>query len=247
MNNNYKIPEGQRVYAIGDIHGYLDKLVALHALIEADIEANPIENVQIVYIGDYVDRGPDSKGVLDFLCRRELVAPKVKHIFLLGNHEIGMREFIVNPQSERKDWLMWGGVETLMSYGITARFKQSVRQAIPELSEKLKEAMPMTHREFLRNLVKIHIVGDYVFAHAGIRPNVSLDKQETKDLTFIRKGFLDDETMHEKRVVHGHSITDSMDVEIYPNRIAIDTGVYKDDGKLSCVVIEGVEVRKLQA
>ena len=245
MEKEYFIGSGKRIYAIGDIHGYLEQLEQLHQLIYDDINNNPIDEVKIIYIGDYIDRGPDSKGVLDFLIERELVAASVEHVFLLGNHEVGMIEFMRDPEGARKDWLIWGGVETSASYGVDVVFERALNEALPMFSKALKAALPQSHYEFLKNLKKLHIEDDYVFVHAGIRPNIALDKQRTKDVTFIREGFLDSDVIHEKRVVHGHTITQEYDIEIYPNRIAIDTGIYKG-GPLSCVVLENDQVRKLQ-
>ncbi len=245
MNKEYKLESGKRVYAIGDIHGHLEQLEQLHTLIYADIKSNPADDITIVYIGDYIDRGPESKGVIDFLIQRELVAKSINHVFLLGNHELGMLEFMRNPDGARKDWLLWGGVETAASYGVDVVFERALNEAIPMLSKALKEAVPDNHYEFLKNLKKLHAVDDYVFAHAGIRPKVALDKQRTTDVTFIREGFLDSEIMHEQRVVHGHTITQEYDIEIHPNRIAIDTGIYKG-GPLSCVILQEDQVRKLQ-
>ncbi len=242
---DYRIPEGERVYAIGDIHGHLTQLEEMHDLIHADITKNPISAPKIVYLGDSIDRGPDSKGVLDCLIARELIASTIQHIFLLGNHEQRMLSFIQNPAQAKKDWLVWGGIETLISYGITPQIDQPLTTLAPLVAAELDAVIPSSHREFLKNLTRYHVVGDYLFVHAGIRPKVPLNKQRTHDLVFIREGFLDNNFPHEKRVVHGHTITKSKEIDIQPHRINVDTGLY-EGGALSCVVLEGNTVQELQ-
>ncbi|MCI5059631.1 MAG: serine/threonine protein phosphatase [Alphaproteobacteria bacterium] len=244
MTAEYKIPEGHRIYAIGDVHGYADILARMHDLIEADYQERPVNRAQIVYLGDYVDRGPDSKGVLDQLVERELHAPDFEHIFLLGNHENGMMEFMAEPEGIRQDWLEWGGIEALQSYGVEPDMGKPFTGQLRTLAAQLGEAMPLTHHEFLKNLKLFYEVGDYFFVHAGIRPGVSLHKQTKQDLTFIREPFLSHDKPHEKRVIHGH--TAMKEVEVKHNRINLDSGLYRG-GPLSCAVIEGAqEVRLLQ-
>ena len=244
MTVEYKIPDDHRIYAIGDVHGYADILAKMHALIEADYKNRPVEKAHIVYLGDYIDRGPDSKGVLDQLIARELDAPDFTHIFLLGNHEGGMMQFMQDPQGERRDWVQWGGLETLESYGVKPAMEKPLEQQFESLAQQLAAAMPLTHHEFLKNLRLYYEVEGYLFAHAGIRPGVALNKQEAHDLTFIREPFLSYEKPHPWRVVHGH--TAMTEVEMKPNRINLDSGLYRG-GALSCAIIEGAQdVRILQ-
>lgn len=242
-DNQYKIPDGTRIYAIGDVHGYVQELEALHGLIEADIAANPVDDPQIVYIGDYIDRGPESAEVVQCLIDRELNAPHIKHTFLMGNHEGAMLEFMESPKGPRKDWLDWGGIYALASYDVYADMTKPLSGQVVTLAEKLKEKVPQAHMEFLHNLDLIYECGDYAFVHAGIVPNVPLNKQKKQDLVMIRKGFLDSDVMFDKRVVHGH--TSVLEIEIKPNRINVDTGLYYGR-HLTAAVLEGAKVRDIR-
>lgn len=246
MSKVYSIPENMRVYAIGDIHGYAEVLDRMHEAIEADLAERPIDRARIVYIGDYIDRGPDSKGVLDRLVERELVAPHIDHVFLLGNHEDAMfNEFMVDPRGHRQDWLQWGGLEALLSYGVQPEMQKPLAPQSPYLAQALSEALPLTHQEFFKNLQLHHVVGDYLFVHAGIKPGVALEKQTKQDLTFTREPFMSHKGHHSHRVVHGHTPTKNRKVEILPNRINVDTCLY-GGGPLSCAVLEDTEVRVLE-
>jgi len=242
-NPQYKIPEGTRIYAIGDVHGYVHELEAMHRLIEADIEANPVDDPQIVYIGDYIDRGPESAQVIQCLMDRELNAPHIQHRFLMGNHENAMIEFMKSPQGPRKDWLDWGGIYALASYDVYADMDKPLSGQVEMLADKLKEKVPAAHMEFLNNLDLMYVCGDYVFVHAGIVPHVPLHKQKKQDLIMIRQGFLDNDIIHEKRVVHGH--TSVSEIEIKPSRINVDTGLYFGR-HLTAAVLEGDAVRDLR-
>lgn len=242
MESSYSIPSNTRVYAIGDIHGYAKELKAMHDLIRNDLDDNPVENAKIVYIGDYVDRGPENKEVIQCLIERELVEPDIEHVFLLGNHEYAMMEFLVKPKGPRIDWLDWGGVNTLISYGVQPDMSKPLSPQAEKLSAELREKLPLSHYEFLQNCKISHEVGGYAFVHAGVRAGVPLEKQKRRDLTMIRKGFLDYDGMHEKRVVHGH--TPVKEIDIRPNRINVDTGLYH--GRHLCAaVLEGSDVRSL--
>lgn len=242
MKSSYSIPQNMRVYAIGDIHGYAKELYAMHDLIREDLDSNPVDNVQIVYIGDYVDRGPENNEVIQCLIERELNEPDIQHTFLLGNHENAMMEFMNDPLGARKDWLDWGGINTLMSYGVQPEMSKPLGPQAAELAEALVEAMPLSHHEFLKNCQLYHEIGDYLFVHAGIKPNVPMNKQKQFDLTMIRTGFLDSDVMHDKRVVHGHTSVKKMDVR--PNRINVDSGLYYGR-HLTAGVLEGTGVRAL--
>lgn len=246
MNKTYKIAQGKRIYAIGDIHGHVDPLHRMHDLIEADLNDRPVERASIVYVGDYVDRGPDSRGVLDALIEREITHPHFEHVFLLGNHEDAMfNEFMNDPLGQRQDWLEWGGIETIESYGIEVDKSIAYARQAEELAAALHAALPTTHREFLKNLALYHAVDDYLFVHAGIRPNVALEKQTKQDLTFTRDPFMAHEDHHPHRVVHGHTPPRNKRVDIRPNRINVDTHLY-EGGPLSAAVIEGEDVRVLE-
>ena len=246
MNKTFKITPGKRIYAIGDIHGHVEPLARMHDLIEEDRKQKPIDSATIVYIGDYIDRGPDSKGVIDALVERELVAPQFRHVFLLGNHEDAMaNEFLRDPHGRRQDWLQWGGVEAAESYGVKIDRSKPYSAQAERIAKDILKAMPITHQEFYKNLQLYYVDDDYLFVHAGIRPGVKLAKQTKQDLTFSREPFMSHEGLHPYRVVHGHSPTKDMNIDIRPNRINVDTHLYAG-GPLSCAVIEGADVRVIQ-
>ena len=243
MESPYSIPHNTRVYAIGDIHGYAQELDVMHDLIREDLDSNPVDEAQIVYIGDYVDRGPENDAVIQCLVERELNEPDIQHTFLLGNHEHAMIEFMNDPLGARKDWLDWGGINTLMSYGVQPDMVKPLAPQAPDLAAALFEKLPLSHHEFLKNLSLYHEVGDYLFVHAGIKPNVPMEKQKPFDLTMIRTGFLDSDVMHDKRVVHGHTSVKKMEVK--PNRINVDSGLYYGR-HLTAAVLEGTDVRSIE-
>jgi len=232
------LPEGRRVYSIGDIHGRLDLLEELHEMILADA-AGYDGSKAVVYLGDYIDRGSQSAQVLDLLIAQTLDGFETIH--LAGNHEHSMLEFLVNPW-ETAAWLTYGGRLALLSYGIGPGSLMR-RQDIEDLRDQLQEKLPQSHLEFLRACPLLHTEGDYCFVHAGIRPGVPLDAQEKSDLLWIRDEFTHSREMHSHVVVHGHTISD--EVEWRPNRIGIDTGAYLS-GMLTALVLEGSERRLLQ-
>lgn len=248
MSKVYSIPDNMRVYAIGDIHGYADVLDDMHRRIAVDIESNPVDKAQIVYLGDYVDRGPDSRGVIERLVERELYAPTIEHIYLLGNHEDAMLSFLTNApeaMSEHADWLMYGGLETLESYDIRPDMSLTKPDMIADIGRDLKTKMPKPHQEFLKNLKLYYEVGGYLFVHAGIKPGVKLERQDKHDFTFRREPFMSYEKPHPWRVVHGHTPSKDKQVDIRPNRINIDTGLYMG-GALSCIALQGEDVRLIE-
>jgi len=241
MSKVYKIDAGKRVYAIGDIHGYPDVLARLHEAIDADIAARPVDAVTIVYLGDYIDRGPDSKGVIDLVLERRETFPEIEHVFLLGNHEDAMfNEFLHDPEGHRQDWLQFGGIEAVQSYGVEAANMTDV-----EIAENLRQAIPQAHDEFYKNLALYHVVDDYLFVHAGIMPEVALEDQVKQDLIFTREPFMSYDGAHPYCVVHGHSSTKDRKVDIRHNRINVDTGLYLG-GPLACVVLEDDDVRVIE-
>ncbi len=246
MSKVFKIPDGTRVYAIGDIHGYADVLARMHDQIEADLRERPIDRAVIVYLGDYIDRGPDSKGVIDLLVARELDARQFEHVFLMGNHEDAMfNEFMNDPKGHRQDWLHWGGIECAQSYGVNIDPVAPIELQAEDIAAALRDALPLTHKEFFKNLKLSHIEGDYLFVHAGLRPDVPLAKQTKQDLIFTRQPFMSHEALHPYYVVHGHTPPKNREVDIRPNRMNLDTALY-EGGPLSCGVIEGADVRILQ-
>lgn len=242
----YRIPQGLRVYAVGDVHGHAALLDSLNARIAADLDESPPQAAHVVYLGDYIDRGPDSRGVIDRLIALSRRDDGIKRSFLMGNHELGLFEFLEEPETEI--WTQWGGLETLASYGLT--FPDSVLLPAEKARavEALRKAMPAGHLDFLKALRPCISIGDYLCAHAGIDPRKTLAQQTMADYTFIREPFLN---WHRDpaykplpfKVVHGHTIYP--EPENLPHRISVDTGAYKG-GPLTCAVLEDDRVRFLQ-
>lgn len=232
------LPAGRRLYCIGDIHGRLDLLVELHNMIRTD--ADGFEGSKgIVYLGDYIDRGAQSKQVLDLLIEQPMDGFDVVH--LLGNHEQAMLDFLAQPQSAAA-WLNFGGQVTLLSYGVGLGRLQMLRQ-VDLLRDELEAKLPPSHLEFIASCRLLHTEGSYCFAHAGIRPGIPPDEQVAEDLLWIREEFTRSRVDHGCIVVHGHSISE--EVELLPNRIGIDTGAFYT-GMLTALVLEGGEQRLLQ-
>ncbi len=229
-------PVDTRLYAIGDIHGCIDHLTAMFDVIEVDLASNPVGSHQIITLGDYVDRGPGSRAVLDYLVAARKTHPLV---CLMGNHDERMLEFIAIPHEVGDSFLHYGGRELLASYDVDV-FRYA---DFGSLSNAFARTVPRSHLSFLNSLQLTHEAGDYFFCHAGIRPNVPLDEQEARDLLWIRNEFLIYQKPHPRVIVHGH--TPGEDVDIHPNRINVDSGCFAT-GVLSCIVLEGREHRKLQ-
>ncbi|MEJ0018882.1 MAG: metallophosphoesterase family protein [Acetobacteraceae bacterium] len=216
---------GHRVYAVGDVHGCLDRLDALHALIAEDLAARPTENAVLVHLGDYVDRGPDSAGVVARLAEG-VALPSVTTVNLMGNHEHMMLAAVATGESEATElWLANGGADSLLSWGVP-------RSAQPK---EWPAYLPKPHLLFLRDLAVSHEVGGYMFVHAGIRPGIPLDRQNRHDLMWIREPFLSSKEAYGAVVVHGH--TPRHEPVVRPNRIGIDTGAVMG-GVLTCLVLE---------
>lgn len=233
------IEPGKRVYAIGDIHGRLDLLLELEGMIRDDLaRAKPARSVA-VYLGDYVDRGPESRAVLDHLLDRPPPVDEVVH--LLGNHEDAMRRFL-DDRWIGESWVGFGGRETLESYGVSPDRRLPQEKWMREAQIAFARALPERHRAFLDDLQLWHVEGGYLFVHAGIRPGVPLELQDREHLIWIRHEFLESEADHGHVVVHGHSIRRAP--EIRPNRIGIDTGACFS-GRLTALVLEGTERRFL--
>lgn len=236
------VPPDDVVYAIGDVHGELDLLEELLALIAADAARfQPEQRITLILLGDYVDRGPDSRGVLDLLCRDPLPGATLR--CLRGNHEDALLAFLEQPETGR-DWLRFGGAETLASYGLIAPPGTNDSARLRALSQGLRERLPEAHASFLRGTRLFESIGDYVFVHAGIRPGLSLERQSPRDLMWIREGFIDRPFPAPPVIVHGHTIVDSP--ELLPHRIAIDTGAFAT-GILSAVRLRGGDRHVIQA
>jgi serine/threonine protein phosphatase 1 len=228
-------PEGKLLYAIGDIHGRSDCLARAHALIDRDAARRGAgERAVEIYIGDYVDRGPDSKGVIDLLAAR---ATATRIVALRGNHEIVMESFL-RGQIPFEDWRRLGGLETILSYGVDARRLLANGDVRPR---DLAEKVPRSHLRFLSSLANVYTIGRYCFVHAGLRPGVAIARQSIEDLAWIRDDFLNFAGDLGFVVVHGH--TPVTCVDFLPNRINIDTGAYATN-RLSVLRIdrEGVAV-----
>ena len=222
------------IYAIGDIHGHLDKLRAAHDLIEADRAREGTREAPVIHVGDLVDRGPDSAGVVGTLA--ELVAGDARCHVLLGNHDLMFREFLATRPGRWSDspYLSSGigGRSTLESYGLDTTLPAR------KLHDAAQDAVPEAHRRFLAELPRLHETAECIFVHAGIQPGIPLAEQNPADLIWIRDQFLFDTRDHGRLVVHGH--TPVARVEHHGNRLAIDTGAAWE-GDLSAVVLEGRE------
>jgi serine/threonine protein phosphatase 1 len=226
------LPDGQRVYAIGDIHGCLDLLDDLLAQIDADDRSRGGAQTQLVFLGDLVDRGPDSAGVVQRLI--ELVGQRDTVRFILGNHEEIFLRALDGDEEALRLFVRIGGRETALSYGITERDYE--RTDYDELLGILREHVPQHHIDFLNGFEDRIEIGDYVFVHAGMRPGVPIEEQRRGDLRWIRSSFLDSDWEFGKLVVHGHSISETAIVR--PNRIGIDTGAF-GTGRLTALGLEG--------
>jgi serine/threonine protein phosphatase 1 len=219
------LPSGQRIYAIGDVHGCLDRLAAVHEQIAEDLAMRPVDISVLVHLGDYVDRGLDSAQVVDWLSGGAPV-PVTKIVNLMGNHEDMMLQALPGTDKEASNtWLANGGADSLMSWEITRK--------VP--TTEWASLIPAEHQTFLRDLKISFRYGGYLFVHAGIRPGVPLERQERHDLLWIREPFLSWKHSHDVIVVHGHTPRHEPDVR--SNRIGIDTGAVMG-GVLTCLVLE---------
>jgi serine/threonine protein phosphatase 1 len=227
-----KLPEGQLLYAVGDIHGRTDLLADLLRLIEADAADHPAAKKTLVFLGDYVDRGPDSRGVVEMLL--EGLPGGFDAEFLKGNHEALLLDFLADPR--RLDhWLMNGGDATMTSYGVDIGQLDSVGAPPEAWRDAFAALLPEDHLRFFEQLKLQVPAGDYLFVHAGIRPGVPIDAQSDTDLTWIRDAFLDHTEPFGKLVVHGH--TPVREPDIRANRIGIDTGAVFT-GRLTALRLE---------
>ena len=230
-----RMTDGLRVYAIGDIHGRLDLLEELLARIDADDAARGDGvRTQLIFLGDLIDRGPESSGVVERLLGLSRASPNVR--FLMGNHEQVFLKAMAGDRRALRFLIRIGGRETLLSYGISAADYQALD--FDELAAIAAEKVPAAHLDFLAGFEDWIALGDYLFVHAGLRPGVALDAQEQSDLCWIREEFLNHRDSFGPLVVHGHSITEEIDVRA--NRIGIDTGAFAS-GRLTAIGLEGGE------
>ena len=228
-----RLPRGRRVYAIGDVHGCLAELRQLHAAIAADLAARPPASAALVHLGDYIDFGPDAAGVLALLAQGPPIAG-LATINLMGDHERTALDALSGDGAAATDWLHVGGEATLAGWGIGAGTPRGEWRA----------KVPAAHIAFMHGLGLEHHEGDYLFVHAGIRPDVPLDQQAHDDLLGIRQSFLASERDFGVIVVHGHSSNPAP--MIRPNRIGLDTGA-GCGGRLTCAVFEDDAVAVLTA
>ncbi len=227
------VPPGRRVYAIGDIHGCAQQLAALHEIVAEDLARRPVDSALLLHIGDYVDRGSDTAGVLERLVAGSPVAG-TETINLLGNHDDTMWHALSGDRAAATDWLFAGGKPALESYGIDPETPR----------ESWRESVPSSHLDFLQGLPLRHQEGGYLFVHAGIRPGVPLGQQTREDMLRIRQPFLYTERHLGAVVVHGH--TPVKEPLVRHNRIAIDTGAVFG-GLMTCVVLEDETIGFLTA
>lgn len=226
-----QLPEGTRIYALGDIHGCADLLKEMFTVIDRDLEKSPVSRPIEVYHGDYIDRGPDSAQTLDLLIERRRNRTAV---FLKGNHEAYFLE-VLRDATKFEDWRQFGGLQTLMSYGIQPSLHADAAEQA-ELIRLLNNALPEEHMQFLCSLQLSFVCGDYFFVHAGVRPGIPLNEQQEVDLLWIRNDFLESDANFGKFVVHGH--TPVLQTDKRKNRVNIDTGAYAT-GNLTLLKIEG--------
>jgi serine/threonine protein phosphatase 1 len=224
------VPPGERVYAVGDIHGRLDLFEQLIAAIDADDAARGSARTTVILLGDLVDRGPDSAGVIE--AAREWGRRRTVRV-LAGNHEEMFLDSFERLETLRH-FLRYGGKETVLSYPIDPATYRDL--SLEELQQRMRAAVPREHREFLMNAEDWIRIGDYLFVHAGIRPGVPMAEQRLSDMRWIRDRFIEHEGDHGFVVVHGHTISD--EVEELPNRIGIDTGAFMS-GRLTALGLEG--------
>jgi serine/threonine protein phosphatase 1 len=228
-----RAPEGLRLYAIGDIHGRVDLLRQMHDLIREDAGRGGVARNRIVYLGDYIDRGLESRQVVDLLLDERLDG--FEQVYLKGNHEDVLLQFFEDP-GVGPNWFFFGGDATLYSYRVPGASPAIDASRLGQVQTAFQNALPPRHLAFYRALELQHRAGDYLFVHAGIRPGVAFERQTEADLLWIRDEFLDSAADHGAIVVHGHTIAPQPVVR--PNRVGIDTGAYAS-GTLTCLVLDG--------
>jgi serine/threonine protein phosphatase 1 len=226
-----RTPRGYRAYAVGDIHGRLDLLDRLLAAIERDAERAPARKSVLVFLGDFIDRGPDSFGVIERL--RTYRHRGIEPYFLAGNHEEVLLRLLAGERGILDSWLKFGGAECLRSYGTDPTSLAGLKER--DALAVVQRTIPEEHARFIASFADTLRLGDYLFVHAGIRPGVELPLQSQNDLRWIRSPFLECENDHGVLVVHGHTITDGVDEQ--SNRIGVDTGAYRT-GVLTAMALE---------
>lgn len=234
---------GRLAYAVGDVHGRLDVLEPLlHDIAQDAAATRPAQRPLLIFLGDYVDRGPASKGVVDLVLRLQGDS-FFETLALKGNHEEALLQFLDDP-AFGATWMEHGGGTTLVSYGVQPPATRTDVEAWVKVRDAFDAALPATHRQFYGALKLMAEVGDYAFVHAGVRPGVPLAEQAERDLLWIRHEFLQDRGPHGKVIVHGH--TPAEEAQLLRHRIGVDTGAYAT-GVLSAIRLYGTEQRLMQA
>jgi serine/threonine protein phosphatase 1 len=231
------------VYAVGDVHGRYDVLIPLlHDIAQDALVTRPEQRPLLVFLGDYVDRGPESRQVVDLVLK--LQADGAFEIAALkGNHEEALLQFLAEP-AFAMTWMEHGGGATLTSYGVEPCLMRTDAGGWEMVRDIFVGVLPQAHRRFYEQLELVRIVGDYAFVHAGVRPGVGLDVQAAHDLLWIRYEFLNDRGPHDKVIVHGH--TPAEEPQMLKHRLGLDTGAYAT-GVLTAVRLYGIEQRVIQA
>jgi serine/threonine protein phosphatase 1 len=226
-----RLPDGVRIYAISDIHGCADLLQQMFTVIDRDLVTIGSTRAIHVFLGDYIDRGPESSQTIDLLIAR---GRKHESVFLKGNHEAFLFDVLKDP-SQLQSWKQYGGLQTLTSYGLRPSLSPDAAEQT-ELISQLARTIPVHQRRFFNNLRLRFVCGDFFFVHAGVKPGVPLAKQQEQDMLWIREEFLASEEHFGKYIVHGH--TPVREPDIRPNRANIDTGAYAT-GNLTLLTIKG--------
>jgi serine/threonine protein phosphatase 1 len=231
------VPAGRRIYAVGDIHGRADLLERLIIQLRNDAgQMGPNCAATLIFLGDYVDRGFQSREVINLLLSEACCG--FETVFLKGNHELAMLEFLQDPSTGPR-WATYGGAETLVSYGVQPPGPEAPAESWHRACEELTQALPETHLQFLNGLPVSMRLGDYLFVHAGVRPGVPLDKQSETDMLWIRDDFINDHKPFDAVIVHGHTPVNAPYRDA--RRIGVDTGAYMS-GRLTAVRLEGEQV-----
>lgn len=235
-----KAPKGKRLYAIGDVHGCYDEMIRLLGIIESDhASRNPKECI-VVFLGDLIDRGPDSFRVIEHLVSTPPTFSQ--NYFLIGNHE-EMFLRILNGDAELiKRWLTYGGRSCVESYGVN--YEKTIGHSADTMQLMIKKKVPKAHVEFLGDLLESITFGNYVLVHAGVNPKKPLDEQKGRDMRWMREPFLSWKKKLDYRVIHGHTI--ESEITALPHRIGVDTGVY-ETGVLSAVRLEDHQIGLLNS
>ncbi|MFN7178800.1 metallophosphoesterase family protein [Hyphomonas sp.] len=246
-NRVIRAPEGVCLYAIGDIHGRRDLLERLVQLIEEDAATLP-EGIkpQIIFLGDYIDRGLQSRDVINFFTSGAV--DRFDPVYLMGNHEEALLRFY-QEATFGSQWARYGGAETLYSYGLAPPNQRAslnshtemaaARDAWMKVWNEFRVRLPAEHLAFFQSLKPYHVAGDYLFVHAGLRPGVALDRQTMRDMLWIREEFLDDPQDFPQMIVHGHTPMDTVHYD--HRRLGLDTGAFLT-GRLTAARLSGTDV-----